>query len=183
MRLIQSAAVTLGLALVALPAGAAIKAMTLAELMQITTDVVHVKILEKSTFRLDWPFDGCVYTKLSVEGESLRTLQPVATDLVFLGSHEAKDDFRVSEMPTPQDTRAGGEAVIFYFKDPDMPGAFKNRIFGLDGVYRLEQAFGAPVVVGKGEGFAFPENRKLADVRSAVRATHLELAAKAQAGK
>jgi len=183
MRLIKSAAVALGLALVALPAAAAIKAMTLEELMGITTDVVHGKILEKTTFRLDWPFAGAVYTKLSVEGESLRTLQPVKTDVVFLGSHDARDAFSVSEAPTLQDARVGNEAVIFYFRDPDMPGAFTNRVFGLDCVYRVEQAFGAPVVVGKGEGFAFAENVKLDDVRTAVRATHQKLAAQAKPGK
>ena len=183
MRFIKSVAVALGLALVALPAGAAIKAMSLSELMTITTDVVRVKILDKSTFHLDWPFPGCVYTKLKVEGESLRTLEPVATDVVFLGSHDARDAFSVSEAPTPQDTRVGSDAVIFFFRDPDMPGAVNNRIFGLDGVYRVEPGFGTPVVIGKGEGFAFPDNVKLADVRAAVRATHLELAASAPSGK
>jgi hypothetical protein len=37
-------------------------------------------------------------------------------------------------------------------------------------------------VIGKGEGFAFSENRKLDDVRTQVRNTHLELQAE-QAGK
>jgi hypothetical protein len=179
MRILKSAAVALGLALVALPAGAAIKAMTLTELMGITTDVVHGKILDSSTFRLDYPFEGAVWTKLTVEGDSMRTLAPVKTDVVFLGSHVASDRFTVSEMPTLQDARVGNEAVIFYFTDPQMPGASNNVVFALDSIYRVETAFGAPVVVGKGEGFAFPENVKLDDARAQVRAAHLELAKKA----
>ena len=75
--------------------------------------------------------------------------------------------------------RVGNEAVVFFYKDPQMPGASTNVVFGLDCVYRVEAAFGAPVVVGKGEGFAFPENLKLDDARVAVRAAHLELAKKA----
>jgi hypothetical protein len=38
-------------------------------------------------------------------------------------------------------------------------------------VYRVEDGFGAPVVIGKGEGAAFPENIKLSDVRAQVLAT------------
>ena len=179
MRILKSAAVVLGLALVALPAAAAIKAMTLTELMGITTDVVHGKILSSTTFRLDYPFEGAVWTKLSVEGDSMRTLAPVKTDVVFLGSHEAADRFTVSEMPTLQDSRVGNEAVIFFYKDPQMQGDSRNVVFALDSIYRVETAFGSPVVVGKGEGFAFPENIKLDDARVAVRAAHLELAKKA----
>ncbi len=183
MRILHSAAVALGLALVAVPAGAAIKALTLVELMDITSDAVHGTITARSTFHLDWPYEGCVYTKLTVKGESLRTLEPVTTDVVFLGSQDPADEFAVSEMPTLQDTRVGGEAVVFYYSDPDMPGAQRQRVFDLSGVYRVEQAFGTAVVAGKGEGFAFPENVKLADVRLAVRAAHVELVQKHQAGK
>lgn len=182
MRILHSAAVALGVALVALPAGAAIKAMTLSELMGITTECAHVKITTKSTFHMDWPMAGAVWTKLHVTGESLRTGEAVDTDVVFLGSHDPRDEFGMSEMPTLQDTRVGGEAVVFFNgNDADVPGHL-NRVFALDCIYRVEQTFGSAVVIGKGEGFAFPENVKLDDVRTAVRAAHLELA-KSKAGK
>ncbi len=161
---------------VALPAAAAIKALTLSELMQVTSDAVHVKILGKSSFRLDFPLEGAVWTKLTVSGTSLRTGEPVSTELVFLGSHDPKDQYGISEMPTLQDTRVGGEAVVFFQHDTQMPTAM-NRIWDLSGVYRVEKAFGTPVLVGKGEGFAFPENVKLADASGAVRSTHLALQA------
>lgn len=181
MRLTKSIACALGVALVAVPAIASIKAMTLKELMSVTTEVVDVRILSKDSVKLDWPMEGAVYTRLSVEGTSLRTQEPVKTDVFFLGSHDPADQFGTSEMPTLQDTRVGSQAVIFFGKDQDIPGRL-NVAYGLHCIYRVEEAFGAPVVIGKGEGFAFTENLKLADVRTQVRAAHLELQAE-QAGK
>ena len=183
MRLSKSIAIALGLALVAIPAVAQIKAMTLKELMGVTTEAVDARIVAKSTFKMDWPTEGAVYTRLSIEGTSLRTQQPVKTDVVFLGSHDPADQFGTSEMPNVQDTRVGSEAVIFFNgNDPQVPGKL-NRVFDLSCVYRVEQSFGAPVVMGKGEGAAFPENMKLDDVRTQVRTAHLELEAQAKAGK
>jgi hypothetical protein len=176
MRFSRTLTVALGLALVALPAAAAIKALTLDELMQITTEAVHGKIVEKSSFRLDWPFEGAVYTKLTIQGESLRTEKPLTADVVFLGSHDPADHYGTSEMPTLQDTRVGAEAVVFFQHDLEMPGQL-NRVYDLSGVYRVEKSFGSPVVIGKGEGFAFPENLKLTEARSQIRATHLALQA------
>ena len=176
----------IALAIVLSTAGAlaAVKALTLSELMAITTDAAHVRIVAKSTFRMDYPLAGAVWTKLSVVGESLRTGAPVKTDLVFMGSHDPNDRYGVSEEPTLQDTRVGGEAVVFWWDDPDMPAVGGgHRIFDLSGVYRIEPGFGTPVVIGKGDGFAWSENLKLSDARDQVRKTHLELlAAKPAAG-
>jgi len=184
MRLVKYASLVLGVVLTALPIGAAIKAMTLAEMMEITTDVAHVQIIEKSSFRLAHPFPEAVYTELAVKGTSLRTGKAVETTLVFLGSHDPDDQYGVSEMPTLQDTRVGSEVVVFFHRDTAFPGE-RNVLFNLGAVYRVEKTFGRPVVIGKGEGFAFPENVKILDARTQVRATHLALqAAQAdQAGK
>jgi hypothetical protein len=181
MRLSKSVAVALGVALVAVPAIASIKAMTLKELMAITTDAVDARIVAKSSFQLDYPMEGAVYTRLSIEGVSLRTQEPVTTEVVFLGSHDPADQFGTSEMPTLQDTRVGSQAVIFFAKDQDIPGRL-NVAYGLHTIYRVEESFGAPVVIGKGEGFAFTDNIKLDEARAQIRATHLELQAE-QAGK
>ncbi|MBM3984120.1 MAG: hypothetical protein FJ296_00285 [Planctomycetes bacterium] len=161
---------------------AAVKALSLSELMEITSDVAHVRITAKASVQADYPYEGCVWTKLSVQGESLRTGEPVQTELLFLGSHDAGDRFTISEMPTLQDTRLGGDALVFFWKDPELLGG-ANRIFDLSGVYRVEKGFGEPVVVGKGEGFAWSENVKLTAARDQVRAAHHALAAKAAAGK
>ena len=172
------------MAVVLLAAGglAAIKAMSLSELMAITTDAAHVHIVAKSTFRMDYPLPDAAWTKLSVVGESLRTGAPVKADLVFMGSHDPNDRYTMSEEPTLQDTRVGGEAVVFWYDDPDMPAvAGGHRIFDLSGVYRVETGFGTPVVIGKGDGFAWSENLKLSDAGEQVRKTHLELLAAQQA--
>jgi hypothetical protein len=176
MRIRNLAAALLGAALVAVPVTAAIKAMTLAELMAITTDTVQVRITDKSSFALDYPFEGAVYTKLTVEGESLRTGTPVATSVIFLGSHDTADQYGTSEMPTLQDTRVGNEVVIFHAKDAEFPGG-ANVVHNLASVYRIEQVFGQPVLIGKGEGSAFPENVRLADARVQVKTTHQSLQA------
>ncbi len=180
MRLVPRVALAVGL-LVSLSL-AAVKALSLSELMEITSDVAHVRITAKASVAADYPYEGCIWTKLSVQGESLRTGEPVQTELLFLGSHDAADRFTISEMPTLQDTRVGGDALVFFWKDPQLLGG-ANRVFDLSGVYRVEKGFGEPVVVGKGEGFAWSENVKLSAAREQVRAAHLALAAKAAAGK
>jgi hypothetical protein len=180
MRMVSRIALAVGL--LASISLAAVKALSLSELMEITSDVALVRITAKASVAADYPYEGCTWTKLSVQGESLRTGEPVQTELLFLGSHDAADRFTISEMPTLQDTRVGGDALVFFWKDPELLGG-ANRIFDLSGVYRVEKGFGEPVVVGKGEGFAWSENLKLSAARDQVRGAHLELAAKAAAGK
>jgi len=183
MRMLKAAAVLLGVALVAIPAGAAIKAMTLAEAMELNSDVVHARIVSKTTVKTDLPLEGMVYTHMLVEGESLITGEKVSRELVFLGSHDPRDNYGSSEMPTMQDTRVGSDAVILYSHDES--GAKPvDRVFDYSSVYRVETAFGSPVVIGKGEGFAFAENVPLADARARVLKAHAEIvAAKSKAGK
>ncbi len=177
MRFTRIAVALAGAAMLAVPTTASIKALTLSEMMTINSEAAHVRILEKSSFASDWPMAGVVWTKMKVQGTSLRTLQPVTAEVVFLGSHDPRDGYGTSEMPTLQDTRVDAEAVMFWFRNEDMPGAL-NVVSDLSAVYRIEKSFGQPVVVGKGEGFAFPENLKLSDASAQIRATHLDLAGK-----
>ena len=182
MKFARIAAAAFGAAALAVPAPAAVKALTLAELMTINTEAAQVRILGKSSFASDYPLAGVTWTRMAVEGVSLRTGEPVAQDVVFLGSHDPADGYASSEMPTLQDTRVGGEAIVFWFRDEAMPAKL-DVVSDHSAVYRIEKGFGEPVVVGKGKGLAFPENLKLVDAAASVRATHLELAAKAGAGK
>jgi hypothetical protein len=183
MRMLKSAAVLLGVALIAIPAGAAIKAMTLAEAMEVNSDVLHGRIVSKTTVKTDRPLEGMVYTHMTVEGESLISGEKLTKELVFLGSHEPGDAYGTSEMPTLQDTRVGADAVILYAIDATGEKPV-NVVHDYSSVYRVETAFGSPVVIGKGEGFAFPENVKLSDARAQIVKTNAEIqAAKAKAGK
>jgi len=157
--------------LLAVPVAAAIRALTLGEMLGITHDTVLARITAKTTFAVPYPFEEAVWTRLTLQGESLRTGQPFAGTVVFLGSHDPADQFGTSEMPTLQDTRVGQSAVVFFEKDVAFPGGTANVAHNLAYVYRVEDGFGTPVVIGKGEGAAFPENIKLADVRAQVLAT------------
>jgi len=183
MKFAGAALLAAGVALVTVPLFAAVKAMTLSELMDLTHDTALVHIVDKTTFASDVPFEGAVFTRLTVKGESLRSGDEVSTQVIFLGSHDPADRFASSEMPTLQDTRVGSDAILFMYSDASMPGT-PFRVSSHADVYRLERTFGTDVVIGKGEGAAFPENVTLATARDRVRQTHLALqAAKAQAGK
>ena len=162
-------------ALLAIPVTAAIKAMTLRELMEVTQDAVHGKIVARDSIRLDHPWEGALYTQLTVEGESIRTGEKGTFKVIFHGSHDKDDWYGISSMPTLQDSRTGGEGVLFFGEHPLLPG--HNLVYNFAGLYRVEMGFGEPVVVGKGEGMAFPENTKLTDVVTDIRATHAELSA------
>jgi len=168
-----------GAALLATPVVAAIRAMNLSELMSITDDIVLVNITGKTTFASAYPYEGVVYTQLSLAGESLRTGKAYEGRVVFLGSHEPADQFGTSEMPSLQDTRVGGRAVIFFQHDDAFPGGGADVAYNLSYVYRIEEGFGTPELMGKGEGAAFPENVKLSDARAQVTAAQALL----QAGK
>jgi hypothetical protein len=166
-----------GAALLAVPVTAAIRALTLGEMLTITHDTVLVRITAKSTFAVPYPFQDAVWTRLTVEGESLRTGKPFADQVVFLGSHEPADQFGTSEMPALQDTRVGSQALVFWETDAAFPGGATKVAHNLAYVYRVEDGFGTPVVIGKGEGAAFPDNLKLADARAQVLAAQQSLPA------
>jgi len=173
MRLKSIVAALACAAVLSVPLTAAIKSMTLRELMEVTEDAVHGTIVARDTVRLDHPWKGALYTRLTIEGESLRTGEEGTFQVVFHGSHEKDDWYGVSSMPTLQDSRLGGETVLFFTEHPLLPG--QNLVYDWSGLYRVERGFGEPVVIGKGEGLAFAENTKLTDVAARIRATHSEL--------
>ena len=173
-------ALALGLALLVVPVGAAIQAMSLYEYMNVTNETLHGTIVSKETFKSDYPDVGTVYTRLVVEGDAWRSEKPMTTEVVYMGSHDPKDRYFVSEMPEFRDVRVGNEVSVFWGEDERLAGGARV-IWNLSGVYRIERGFGEPVVIGKGEGFAFVENIKLDDARSRVRSTHALIEAEKQA--
>jgi hypothetical protein len=173
MRVLRYVFVLAAAALLSFPITAAIKAMTLRELMSITTDAIQGKVVARESLHLDAPEPGSIWTQLTIEGESLRTGEKKTYEVIFHGSHESEDWYGVSTMPTLQDSRVGAETLIFFGEHPRLPG--KNIVFNYAGLYRVEQGFGEKVVIGKGEGAAFAENAKLSAARVRVLATHTEL--------
>lgn len=178
MRISRCVATLFVAAVAALPIGAAIKAMNLEEVMSITDDVVVGTIIAKESVSLDYPWEGAVYTKLTVEGESLRSGKSLIKEVVFHGSHDPSDNYIISEMPELQDTRLGGQVMVLSHTSKELGGL--SLVYSLAGAYRIESGFGEAVVIGKGEGFAFRTNAKLSKVREAVRTTHEALAKKAK---
>jgi hypothetical protein len=156
-------------ALAALPVTASIQALNLEETLELHSDVVHGTIVSRDTLVLDHPEAGSVYTLLTIEGESVLSGEKSTTQAVFMGSHDPADRFNHSEMPELKDVRTGNEVVVFSFRDERLGG--RNLVYNLGGVFRVERGFGEPVVIGKGEGFAFPANVKLQDATRAVRET------------
>lgn len=175
MRLTKWACALAVAAIAVLPLGAAIKAMTLKELMEITTDVVQAKIVGKDTLTMDRPYEGAVYTQLHIQGVSLRTGEKVDQVVVFHGSHDLGERYVISEQPELQDVRVGSEGV-FFIADETLPVAH-HLLHNWASVYRVERGFGEPVVMGKGEGSAFEKNVKLVDARERVRSAHLQIEA------
>jgi len=174
MRVMKCALALTAAALIAIPVAAAVKAMTLQELMEGTTDAVHGKVIARDVVHLNHPFEGAVWTKLTIDGESIRSGDKGRYDVVFLGSHDKDDWYGVSTMPTLQDTRVGGEALVFFGQHPMTPG--HNVAFNFAHTYRVERGFGEPVVIGKGEGSAFAENTRLGEATTRIRQTHSALA-------
>ncbi len=161
------------------PTGAAIQPMTHKELMEITHDTVHGQVVSSRTVIMDRPYVGAIHTELTVKGTSLRTGEKVEDSFVFFGSHTEGARGFMSEQPDLADVRVGRESV-FFLADETLPTTHK-RLHHWGAVYRVEQGFGEPVVIGKGEGMAFCTNVKLSDGRAQVRDTHAELLAEAAA--
>lgn len=174
MRITRCVVTLVVAAVAALPIGAAIKAMNLSEVMSITDDVVVGKIISKETVSFDHPWPDAIYTKLTIKGESLRSGKAIVKEVVFHGSQDPSDNYIVSEMPELKDTRIGGQIMVLSSSTKELGG--RNLVYSLAGAYRIESGFGEPVVIGKGEGFAFSVNTKLSDVRASVRSTHETLA-------
>ncbi len=173
MRLKRCVTAAVALAAVAIPVSAAIKAMTLKELMEITSEVFYGEIIAKDTEHVGRPFPEAVYTRLTIEGESLRTGEVTTKHVWFLGSHDPADGYITSESPAVQDTRIGNEVVVFSSREGMLQDV--DYVYDWSGVYRVEHGFGEPVLIGKGEGGAFPVNVKLSHARERVREVHVAL--------
>ncbi len=176
MRLHRSLGILVALAIIAVPLHAGIKAMNLAQLMEITTDTIHAQVVERSVHSKTIDGEEVVYTKLTVIGESMRRNEPVSMNVVYMGSHDPADNFMMSEMPEAQDVRVGAEVVLFTDGNVEFFDGMPV-VHNLANAFRVENAFGTKVVIGKGEGMAVSTNAKLSDMRTTVRDLHIQLEA------
>ncbi len=176
MRRSRSVIFALGALFLVMSTSASIRPMSLKEYMSISHEVLHGTIVAKETFRSDEPLPETVYTKLTIQGDALRGgMRGETTEVIFMGSHDPKDDFVHSEAPDLRDTRIGGEVVVFYFDDDqihDKVDRGQNIVDNWQGVYRVERGFGVPVIIGKGDGYAFPANTRLDEAVRRIEDTH-----------
>jgi len=84
--------------------------------------------------------------------------------------------------PSPQDIQVGRRLLLFLAKNPFLEGHFGKDILQIHSfaeVYRIEK----DVVLGKGAGFAFETNRKVAQARADVLAAHARVQAAKNEGR
>jgi hypothetical protein len=172
-------AIVLALFLVAVavvPVSAAIKAMTLEELMQISSGAVQGQIISKDVVKLDWAdMTDLTFTRLTIRGQELTTGQPVTRELYYMGGVWNGELDHVATAPREHQTRVGANVVAFYWFDSGLTDQGADKIFCYANIYQVQQGAGEPTVIGQGEGAAVSENVKLSVLNAQVKTIHQKL--------
>jgi hypothetical protein len=160
----------------AFPVFAAIKAMTLEELMQISSGVIEGRIVSKDVVRMDWAdMQDLTFTRLTIQGQDLTTGNPATRELYYMGGvWDGQIDSPVTA-PRESQTRVGARVVAFYWFDPGLTAQGANKIFCYTNIYQVQQAAGEPTVIGLGTGAAVPQNVKLSVLSTEVKSIHQKL--------
>jgi hypothetical protein len=168
-------------ALFAAPLTAAIKAMTLEEMMDISTGVVSGRIIEKEYVKMDWGDDpDTTFTRIRISGEELTTGKMVTRDLYYVGGLWNGEVDSPSTAPREHQTRVGAAMVAFYWFDAKIGPDGVNIIFCFPNINQIQQGSGDPTVIGNGLGAAVPANVKLSALRTEVKSIYEKLQAKKQ---
>ena len=169
MRKIAISVLAIGLiipALLVAPLSAAIKPMTLPELMEISTGVIDGQIIAKESVVIFDPADDMheIWTRLTLSGTELTTGETVTRDLYYMGG--VWNGQRIFPVTSPRDyqTRVGARVVAFYWFDPDLSATGADKIFCYANIYQVQQGSEEPTVIGLGEGAAVSYNTKLSDL-------------------
>ena len=179
LRKIAISMVAIGLVISALlvtPLDAAIKPMTLPEMMEISTGVIDGQIVAKESVVIFDPADDMneIWTRLTVNGTELTTGETVTHDLYFMGG--VWNGQRIFPVTSPRDyqTRVGARVVAFYWFDPNLAGSGANKIFCYPNIYQVQQGASEPTVIGLGEGAAVRINTKLSVLSAEVKRIYTE---------
>lgn len=160
------------------PVTAAVKAMNLEETMRITTGMIHGTVVKKDVFRFDvGDVQNELYTRLTVEGEELRTGEKTTVELFYLGGVENGVLEAPNTAPKENQTRVGAKIVAFYWFDSDLSPGGANKIFHFGNVFQVLQGAGDPTVISMGVGSPVPQNIKLSALKSEVGRIHQKLLA------
>ena len=141
----------------------AIKKLTLTEMVSQTDNAVVGEITQREVIRIDHPVDGpeLYFTHLTVEGRSLVDGSPVTTVVTFAGGFiDDENGVWNSEAPSAEDTKLGNRVVVFSKHTENLGGDLEaNALYAAHGgLYRTIESRRGTVVLGRGEGYAVPEN-------------------------
>ena len=159
-----------------LPLSAAIKPMTLPEMMEISTGAIDGQITAKESVVIFDPADNMneIWTRLTVSGTELTTGETVTHDLYYMGG--VWNGQRIFPVTSPRDyqTRVGARVVAFYWFDPSLSETGANKIFCYPNIYQVQQGSSEPTVIGLGDGAAVPYNTKLSVLSAEVKRIYAE---------
>jgi hypothetical protein len=152
---------------------AQIKSFTLEELVTTADNAVYGTIVATRAFRVDHPLDGSelYFTRLTIEGRSLRDGTPLTVDVTFHGGFvsETEGVFN-SEAPAADDVRLGNRVVAFYHWQENLGGAHAANalVAAHGGLYRTVDGPRGAAVLGRGAGYAVGGNLRLAQLESSL---------------
>ena len=169
----RTIAIAIALAVTGL-ATATIERLDLTQMTKKCDDALIGTIIQREVKRIDSPVDGpeLYFTKLTVEGTSLKSGSPVTAEVWFGGGFIDKiHGVHNSDAPSDDDQRLGNQVVAFYGWSPNMGGGLAGNtlITWHGGLYRtFENRKGQTIVQGRGDGYAIPLNVELGDLTSQV---------------
>jgi hypothetical protein len=158
---------------------AQIERLTLDQMVAKTDNSVLAEITYKHVFRVDHPIDGpeLYFTRLTLQGESLETGQPITVDVTFPGGFvDEENGVHNSEAPSDDDVKIGNVVVAFYKWSDNMGGdVAANALYASHGgLYRTVDGPTGTVVLGRGEGYAIESNKSVEALATAIQSIVVE---------
>ena len=162
-----------GLALVSAGtlAAAQIERLDLPTMVQRTDDAVYGAIVAKEVAKIvsEEPDGPTLYfTKITVDGYSLRSGQPKVVDMWYGGGFVSPTEgVHNSEAPSADDTKIGNKVVAFHKYEYNMGNGLSGYALYAwhGGLFRtFTNRAGDVVVQGRGDGYAVPTNLTLSDL-------------------
>jgi hypothetical protein len=171
MKLSYLALAGLALATAGTLAVAQIERLDLPTMVSKTDGTVYGSIVGKEVAKIVSPDpDGPVlyFTRITVDGTSLKTGQPTTVDMWFGGGFVSETEgVHNSEAPAADDVAIGNHVVAFYKWEDNMGNGLQgNALYAWHGgLYRtFTNRSGDVIVQGRGDGYAVATNVKLSDL-------------------
>ena len=171
-------AATAAVALFAAIGLAQIRSANLSEMLtELNANAVYGEITASKVIRLDDPAgenpDGpeLFFTTITIEGRTVGDATPLTIDVTFAGGfiNETEGVYN-SEAPAAEAVKIGKRVVAFHKWQDNIGGglAANALVCGHGGVFQTADGPKGTVVLGRGQGFAIPQNLKVGELDSAV---------------